>query len=30
VQYYVQRSNKYYEKIIERVKYLVTQMLATP
>ena len=29
VQYYVQRSNKYYEKIIERVKYMVTQMLAT-
>jgi adenylate cyclase, class 1 len=29
VHYYVQRSNKYYEKIIERAKYILTQMLAT-
>lgn len=27
VQYYIQRNNKYYEKIIERTKYMVTQML---
>lgn len=29
VQYYIQRNNKYYEKIIERTKHMVTQMLKT-
>lgn len=29
VQCYIQRNNKYYEKIIERTKHMVTQMLKT-
>jgi adenylate cyclase, class 1 len=27
IHYYIQRNNKYYEKIIERTKYMVTQLL---
>jgi len=29
INYYIQRNNKYYEKIIERTKYMVTQLLTT-
>jgi hypothetical protein len=27
LQYYIQRNNKYYKKIIERTKHLLTQIL---
>jgi hypothetical protein len=29
VQFYIQRNNKYYEKIIERTKHLLSQILKT-